>query len=139
MLREVEEPDHTKREMNPIHRFVVTGFAIGTEISTEENMLRELAITLVMAAAVSRADDAAASLEMFKAAGPNAEVTVFPGRMMGQPRPGLGELVAVMLKRAGMQKLELSTLPFRRTGDPSMEQLAMEFGEFVRRNPIHTK
>ncbi len=107
-------------------------------------MRLKLAITLAASAAVcfppaSLAQESASRLEALKAKGPNAEVTVFPGLLGGRVFPQVGEALAMMLERAGMEKLELSSQVFQRAEPATMEQATGAFGDFVRTHPVSTE
>ncbi len=79
--------------------------------------------------------DAAAK---FKAAGRAAGLTVLPTRLGPGPVPQVGEVVAIMLERAGMTDLETSSQAFTPPENAGEAETAKALGEFVKANPPAT-
>lgn len=81
----------------------------------------------------------AAALAQFKASGKQAALTVVPTRLGGVASAQVGEVVAVMLERAGMTNLETSTAAFDPPDNANLAQTAGAFAEFIRTNPMTTE
>lgn len=77
-------------------------------------------------------------LATFQAAGRSAPLTVYPASLVGQPVPQVGEVVAMMLERAGMSNLEVDAPEFKPPEKAEFPEIAKAFGEFVRSNPPKT-
>lgn len=78
------------------------------------------------------------ALARFKAAGKGAPMTVYPARLAGRSSEQVGEVVGMMLERAGMTKLELSTNAFTPPEGADLAAAAKSFGDFVHTNPPAT-
>ena len=78
--------------------------------------------------------------EAMQAKGPQASLTVFPV-VMGDSaalNKGVGEVVALLLEKAGMTNLETTDAVFRLPKEAAFDEAAELFGEFVRKNPVET-
>ena len=80
----------------------------------------------------------ATPLDLLKAKGVNAEITVFPVRLGPRALPPAGEVLAILLEHGGMRNIDWITEVFPRTGDATFEQMTVEFGDHVRRSAITT-
>lgn len=78
------------------------------------------------------------ALARFKAAGKAAPMTVYPARLAGRSSEQVGEVVGMMLERAGMTKLDLSTNAFTPPEGADLAASARAFGDFVRAAPPAT-
>jgi hypothetical protein len=78
-------------------------------------------------------------LDLLKAKGVNAEMTVFPVRIGDRTMPEAGEVLALFLERGGMQNIDWRSQAFPRTGEAASEQISSGFGDYVRRNAIPTE
>jgi hypothetical protein len=99
------------------------------------------AIALLVGARCALGQNKAADerLAQFKAAGPNAALTVFPAGLMGRPHRPVGEVIALILERAGMQNLEIDAPDFPPPEKADSDALAKAFAEFVRAKPVKTE
>ena len=77
-------------------------------------------------------------LVAMQAKGTEASVTVFPVVIGGEALPDAAGVVAVLLEQAGMTNLEMTDAVFRAPEQPTIENTAERFGEFVRANPVKT-
>src|SRR5262245_978871 len=75
----------------------------------------------------------------FKSAGKNASLTIIPARVAGKSIPQDGEVVGLMLERAGMTNLEIGETELRLPESADMGQTAKALGEFVKANPQKTE
>lgn len=75
----------------------------------------------------------------FKAAGRSASLTVYPAGLIGRPNRQVGDVVALMLERAGMKNLEIDAPEFHTPENADLDATARAFGEFVRANPPKTE
>ena len=73
-----------------------------------------------------------AALSRFRAAGKGAALTVVSARLGGQTVPQVGEVVGLMLERAGMTAVETSEVAFVPPEVAGLDETARAFGEFVR-------
>jgi hypothetical protein len=97
-------------------------------------------VLLVLAGVVSAGPPNGKSAEArFREAGKSATVTVLPTRLAGTNMPQVGEVVALMLEKGGMNHLETSKADFVPPKDADLGQTAAALGEFVRANPIGTE
>lgn len=78
------------------------------------------------------------SLTQFKTAGRDASLTVYPAGLVGRPMRQVGDVVALMLERAGMKNLEIDAPEFRVPDNADLAATAKAFGEFVKANPPKT-
>jgi hypothetical protein len=78
-------------------------------------------------------------LAVLKAAGREASLTVYPAGLIGRPVRPVGDVIAVMLERAGMTKLEVDAPEFRAPDKADLGEAVKAFGEFVRANPPRTE
>jgi hypothetical protein len=78
------------------------------------------------------------AVDEFKAAGKDASLTVLPANLGGSPSKQVGEVLGMLLERAGMQNLELGTAEFRPPEKADMTQMAKALAEFVQANPVAT-
>jgi hypothetical protein len=78
------------------------------------------------------------ALDEFKAAGKDASLTVLPVYLDGSSSKQGGEVLGMLLERAGMQNLELGTAEFRPPEKADMTQTATALAEFVHANPVNT-
>jgi hypothetical protein len=76
-------------------------------------------------------------LDLMKAQGPEASLTILPVRLAGKPWDRVTEVVGVLLEKQGLRNIELGTIPFA-PADTNLEGLAAAVGAFVRTNPITT-
>ncbi len=63
---------------------------------------------------------------------------VYPAGLAGRPVRQVGEVIAMMLERAGMKNLELDAPEFTPPEKADMDEMTQAFGAFVKANPIHT-
>ncbi len=78
--------------------------------------------------------------EAMQAKGTQASLTVFPV-VIGDSaalNKGVGDVVALLLEKAGMTNLETTDAVFRLPKEATFDQVAELFGEFVRKNPVET-
>lgn len=80
----------------------------------------------------------APQLADFKTAGRKAALTVYPAALVGRPMRQVGDAIALMLEKSGMDNLVLDAPEFRPPADADLAQTAKAFGEFVRGNPPKT-
>jgi len=76
-------------------------------------------------------------LELMKAKGPDASLTILPVRLAGKPWDRVTEVVGVLLEQQGLRNIELGQTPFTPT-HTNLESLAAAVGAFVKTNPITT-
>lgn len=67
----------------------------------------------------------------FQKAGKDAALLVLPTGLIGKPNAQVGEVVAMLLERAGMTHLEITTKTFTPSANASLEQMAKELAVFV--------
>lgn len=77
-------------------------------------------------------------LAQMKSVGKDAPLTVLPVGLAGRPNKQVGEVVGLLLERAGMRSLELGAAEFRAPEKADLAQTAQALGEFVRGNPPAT-
>ncbi len=77
-------------------------------------------------------------LTEFKTAGRDASLTVFPAGLIGRPTRQVGDVVALLLERAGMKKLEIDAPDFRPPDQADLPATAKAFSAFVQANPLRT-
>jgi hypothetical protein len=77
-------------------------------------------------------------LNQFKTAGKNASLTILPARVAGKSIPQVGEVVGLMLERAGMTNLEIGETELRLPELSDMGQTAKALGELMKTNPPKT-
>lgn len=77
--------------------------------------------------------------ERFRAAGKEADLTVLPTRMAGTAIPKVGEVVAMLLEKGGMTKVETSTVVFTPPEGRELEKIAKAFAEHIKANPPATE
>lgn len=82
--------------------------------------------------------DAAPRLAQFKAAGRQATLTVLPTGLVGRPVRQVGDVIAMMLERAGMTNLEVDAPEFTPPEKADLNQTAAALAAFLKANPIHT-
>jgi len=75
----------------------------------------------------------------FKSAGKTASLTILPARVAGKSIPQVGEVVGLMLERAGMTNLEISEVELRLPDSADMGRTAKALGELVKTNPPKTE
>jgi hypothetical protein len=83
------------------------------------------------------APDQQQRLELMKARGPDASLTILPVRLAGKPWDRVTEVVGVLLEQQGLKNIELGKTPFT-PADMNLESLAAAVGAFVKTNPITT-
>jgi len=76
-------------------------------------------------------------LELMKAKGPDASLTILPVRLAGKPWDRVTEVVGVLLEQQGLKNIELGKTPFT-PAETDLESLAAAVGAFVKTNPIIT-
>ncbi|MHC4450617.1 MAG: hypothetical protein ACYS0E_10870 [Planctomycetota bacterium] len=67
-----------------------------------------------------------------------ASVTVYPITMVGQPRAEVGRVVAEMLERGGLEKVELAEQAFTPVADSNFEEQSQRFAAFAARQSLQT-
>lgn len=77
--------------------------------------------------------------EQFKALGKAAPLTVLPARLAGHLMPQVGDVMAMMLERAGMTNLETSRAEFTPPEGADLARTATAFAEFVHAHPTPTQ
>ncbi|MEW6250300.1 MAG: hypothetical protein AB1716_06620 [Planctomycetota bacterium] len=77
-------------------------------------------------------------LAQFKAAGRDAALTVFPAGLLGRPVRPVGDALALLLERAGMQNLEIDAPEFQPPAKADLAGTVAAFGEFVKAHPPQT-
>ncbi len=77
-------------------------------------------------------------LDQFKSSGKDASLTVLPVGLGSKPSPQVGEVVGMLLERAGMKNLEIGATEFRAPEKADLVQTATALSEFVRANPLAT-
>lgn len=77
-------------------------------------------------------------LDQLKSAGKDASLTVLPVGLGSKPLPQVGEVVGLLLERAGMKNLEIGATEFRTPEKADLAQTATALGEFVRASPPAT-
>jgi hypothetical protein len=85
----------------------------------------------------SIAPDQQQRLELMKAKGPDASLTILPVRLAGKPWDRVTEVVGVLLEQQGLKNIELGKTPFT-PAETNLESLAAAVGAFVKANPITT-
>lgn len=75
----------------------------------------------------------------FKSAGKTASLTILPARVAGKSIPQVGEVVGLMLERAGMTNLEIDEAELRLPDAADMAQTKKLLSEFVKTNPPKTE
>jgi hypothetical protein len=85
----------------------------------------------------SIAPDQQQRLELMKAKGPDASLTILPVRLAGKPWDRVTEVVGVLLEQQGLKNIELGKTPFT-PAETNLENLATAVGAFVKTNPITT-
>jgi hypothetical protein len=83
------------------------------------------------------APDQQKRLDVMKAKGPDASLTILPVRLRGKPWDRETELVGVLLEQQGLKNIELGKTPFT-PAETNLESLAAAVGAFVKTNPITT-
>jgi hypothetical protein len=76
-------------------------------------------------------------LELMKAKGPDASLTILPVRLAGKPWDRVTEVVGVLLEQQGLKNIELGKTAFT-PADTNWESLAAAVSAFVKTNPITT-
>jgi hypothetical protein len=76
-------------------------------------------------------------LELLKAKGPEASLTILPVRLAGKPWDRVTEVVGLILEQKGLRNIELGKTPFTPV-DTNWEGLPAAVGAFVKTNPITT-
>jgi hypothetical protein len=76
-------------------------------------------------------------LELMKAKGPDASLTILPVRLAGKPWDRATEVVGVLLEQQGLRNIELGQTAFA-PADTNLESLAAAVGVFVKTNLIST-
>jgi hypothetical protein len=77
-------------------------------------------------------------LERLKAQGTDASMTILPVGLAGRPSPQVGEVLGMLLERAGMMDLEIGTATFQPDEKADLAQTAASLGEFVKAHPPKT-
>ncbi|MBI5762014.1 MAG: hypothetical protein HZA51_00665 [Planctomycetes bacterium] len=77
-------------------------------------------------------------LKAFRDSGKAASMTVLPTNLAGRPVAKVGEVVAMLLEKAGMTNLQTSDAEFRPAVDADLATTAAAFGEFVKGHPVET-
>ncbi len=77
-------------------------------------------------------------LDQLTSAGKDASLTVLPVNLGGNPSPQVGEVLGMLLERAGMKNLEVGVTEFRPPEKADLAQTGASLGEFVRANPPAT-
>jgi hypothetical protein len=67
-----------------------------------------------------------------------ASVTVYPITMVGQPRAEVGRVVAEMLERGGLEKVELAEQAFTPVADSNFEEQSQRFAAFAASQSLQT-
>lgn len=91
-------------------------------------------VALVAKAGQSPTDRLAA----IQKAGPAASITVFPTLLGDKPVPQVGDVIGIMLEKAGMNGIESSHVAATVTPGSDATSAARQFGEFVRTQQIKT-
>ena len=76
--------------------------------------------------------------DQLKSAGKDASLTVLPVGLGNKPSPQVGEVLGMLLERAGMKNLEVGTTEFRTPEKTDLAQTAASLAEFVKANPPAT-
>ncbi len=76
-------------------------------------------------------------LELLKAKGPEASLTILPVRLAGKPWDRVTEVVGLLLEQKGLKDIELGKTPFAPT-ETNWEGLPAAVGAFVKTNSITT-
>ncbi|MBI5863534.1 MAG: hypothetical protein HZB38_03290 [Planctomycetes bacterium] len=90
------------------------------------------------AAQTEKQPAASKALAQFKAAGRDASLTVYPTSLIGRPVRPVGDVVALMLEKAGMKNLEVDAPEFKPAEKADLDAVTKAFGEFVKANPPKT-
>lgn len=77
-------------------------------------------------------------LKAFRDLGKAASMTVLPTNLAGRPVAKVGEVVAMLLEKAGMTNLQTSDAEFRPAAGADLATTATAFGEFVKSHPVET-
>jgi hypothetical protein len=77
-------------------------------------------------------------IELMKAKGPAASLTILPVRLAGKPAARVSEVVGLLLEQQGLQNIEIGITAYGSTNRIEMEPLAVSFREFVQEHPITT-
>lgn len=77
-------------------------------------------------------------LAAIQKAGPAASITVFPALILDRPMPQVGDVVGIMLEKAGMDNIETSEIAATVTPGADPARAATQFGDFVRNQKIKT-
>jgi len=96
-----------------------------------------VAVTCV-AHAARAVDTPADRLAAIQKAGPAASITVFPALLGEKPMPQVGDVVGIMLEKAGMDNIDSSDVAATVTPGADPAKAATQFGEFVRNQKIKT-
>lgn len=87
-----------------------------------------------LAAAVLAADQDKPEQERlasFKARGAEASLTIYPIALAGRTMRDVGNVVGMLLEKAGMESLEIADTAFERPADTGFADVAEVFGKFV--------
>lgn len=77
-------------------------------------------------------------LAAIQKAGPSASITVFPAAILNKPMPQVGDVIGMLLEKAGMDNIETSEVAATVAPDAEMALMTTQFGEFVRNQNIKT-
>lgn len=77
-------------------------------------------------------------LEIMKAKGTEASLTVMPILLGKTPLRKVAMVVGTLLERAGMKNLEIDSVEFQPEPDADFNQMVTAFGEFISRHPVKT-
>jgi len=91
-------------------------------------------MSFVLAGVVQAGDsgDNVQELVALRAAGARASLTVFPFALGGRPIPEVGTVVAVMMEQFGVEDVGTDETAFRPVAGAGFEEVASDFGKFVR-------
>jgi len=78
-------------------------------------------------------------LDLMKASGPNASLTILPVRVAGTPFDRVTEAVGWLLEQKGLKNIELGKTTFDPGNQTKVEQMSASLSEFVKQNPITTE
>jgi hypothetical protein len=79
-----------------------------------------------------------ARLDVMKAKGPEASLSILPAMIVGRPFDRVTDVLGVMLEQRGLQHIEIGRVPFTAGVKTEMPVLAVALAAFLRTNSIAT-
>lgn len=97
-----------------------------------------LAVVAFAALAAQAGQSPADRLAAIQKAGPAASITVFPALLGEKPVPQVGDVIGIMLEKAGMSGIDSSDVAATIKPGADAATAAKQFGEFVRTQKLKT-